>query len=268
MGGFIRMKFLFIAIISEVVAIILLSAFFSSVSHLAVYGNAGLARDEGTIPITRLCPLPMCKIPPFNVSFDFIRPVSRKLTANFIDTDVSTRTDSWDEKNPLSGVKRARFEKGTNLRYLRANSAFLVGAKMSGVDLTGASLQEANMIKTDLSRTILTSANLSGANLEHALLAGIVVDSATNMTNANLAFAHIKEVRSSSKNSAKTEENYGWVRSAKFWRIACFEPPAKMALGIGNEEVATELEEYFKLKGITKTAEERRKAYDEACKGQ
>ena len=67
--------------------------------------------------------------------------------ANFERQDVSTKLAGWDWKD-LRNVQGALLA-GRNLRYAKAQGAFLAKADLSRTDLTGADLREAYLIGTE-----------------------------------------------------------------------------------------------------------------------
>ena len=86
--------------------------------------------------------------------------------ANFERQDVSTKMAGWDWEN-LRNVQGALLA-GRNLRYAKAQGAFLAKADLSEADLTGADLRDAYLIGADLRDANLAWADLREANLSKA----------------------------------------------------------------------------------------------------
>lgn len=90
--------------------------------------------------------------------------------ADLEEVDVSTKPDIWtDDSSQIPLVKGARL-RGRDLRYIRANRAFLVNADLRKANLQGAILEAAdlrgaNLQWADLQRASLLDANLQRANL-------------------------------------------------------------------------------------------------------
>jgi len=81
--------------------------------------------------------------------------------------ELSIRSEEW----PLDtlGVIGAELS-GANLRYAKADSAFLVRAILVGADMTGASLRGADLRGAHLERAVVIGADLEGADLTSANL--------------------------------------------------------------------------------------------------
>jgi uncharacterized protein YjbI with pentapeptide repeats len=106
--------------------------------------------------------------------------------AELTNADVSLKPADWTGKDDqeLDRVKGAVIT-GKNLRYINAEYAFLVNARMRSSDLRGADLMAADLRQADLMEANLTGATLVLAHLEKAILSGVLLD------NANLLQAHL-----------------------------------------------------------------------------
>jgi uncharacterized protein YjbI with pentapeptide repeats len=105
--------------------------------------------------------------------------------ANLNYPDVSSKPSDWvgKKEEELDRVKGADLT-GRNLRYARADEAFLAKSNLSGSDLYGASL-----IRADLRQSNLVGSDLQKADLRGALLQG------ANLGGARLAYAQLGEAQ-------------------------------------------------------------------------
>jgi uncharacterized protein YjbI with pentapeptide repeats len=92
--------------------------------------------------------------------------------ADLHDVDVSTKPENWTgDLKQIPLVKGANL-KFHNLRYARANFAFLVKADLRFANLQGALLEEANLQEASLKWADLQKASLIDVNLQKAKLHG------------------------------------------------------------------------------------------------
>jgi hypothetical protein len=128
---------------------------------------------------------------------DITRSIQRLiLYADFSGQEVFQKPDNWDPNNPAQGVIGADLE-SKNLTCLKADSAFLVKANLSGANLIGANLTEA----------ILFEANLNGAVIagsDFRKTKGLTIDQ---------------------------------IKSAENWEDALFDNDRRIELGITDEKV-------------------------------
>ena len=100
--------------------------------------------------------------------------------AELKDEELSTRSENWTEKSPLTHIKGARLQ-GRDLRYGNLRNAFLVNA-----DLSNANLAKADLSGADLRLANLAGADLAGAKLSGANLAGVDFKDVKGLTQAQL----------------------------------------------------------------------------------
>jgi uncharacterized protein YjbI with pentapeptide repeats len=107
------------------------------------------------------------------------------LTADLEEADVSTKPDNWTGKEEQIPFVKGADLRGSDLRYMRGEGAFLAKA-----DLRDADLSQANLYFADLREARISPAKLRHATLAHADLTNATIVSA-DLTGANLVDADL-----------------------------------------------------------------------------
>ncbi len=156
------------------------------------------------------------------VAFDL---VGYRTALNIGQEDVSIKPANWtglrkkpDKWTPgdLAVVKPAQLA-GRDLRFAKADWAFLPKARLIGANLQGANLEGANLQMGILVDANLQGANLTGANLQGAALTGANLQEA-NLARANLHGANLCGAQGLTKEQleGKVWKGANWNEKTKF----------------------------------------------------
>lgn len=139
--------------------------------------------------------------------------------ANLNQKDISTKPDNWSYRAPAVEVKGIELFR-TDLRFIQANTSFLVRGDFRYSDLTGADLMNANLREAKLTNSKLKNAKLDNANLSYAILIHADLEKASlndaNLRDTELNRANLAETYFDNANLRYTNLNSANLKRANF----------------------------------------------------